>query len=662
MARKSLKPVSKPDEPISSVIDQLLTERQASVDAQKTVQSAWSDRERMLINRPADSYTQKTGKSQVTDAHISTLAFERQARVGAQLPTGVIYSLESKDEKSSLLMNLVLNKYILPNANSQMDALTKLRMSGVYASVYGACPILYDYRVDDEYIGPDFWIIQPRNFFPQPGKNSIRDCDWVMISEIRSMAFFDSILKRNKTSWNKDAINKLKQLTKDGATPSRDIDSSKKSAIENVRNSGRPFAGKGGTARIELVTKYEKGVNGHWITFAPDFKEAGELRNISNPHKSGRIPVVMRQCFPLVESIWGLGDFERGMTLQKAKDSLINLYLDGVKLAIFRPLKINPTQATMSTIKMEAGARWLMQDPNAVMPYDSGGAEALNNFQGTYEFLTSALLNQFGSNSQQVSKTDSGNPSLGKTPEAIKAQNDREDSRDNWDRFQLEKTIEDLLEGMINLLAENQEKPINFHIFDSDAEQVTNRFGTKAADGSVKPPDFITPLGRSAKVTLAKSLLKGSYRFIVDASSTMREQEDAQNESLVQIMNLYIANPQVYDQLLQRDGYQFKFGSALKTYIYNSGVNDPESIITKLAGQSNPNAQPAAPSQPPQMQPAQIHPSQLQSIQDPQIRQMAQQLFGQGQQPAPQQPMMPQQPQMQPQPQLQPQGAPPYGQ
>jgi hypothetical protein len=660
LARKSPSTITavKDDQPVDSAIDELLTQKQASWDAMRPIQATWSDRERLLINRPADSYTQKTTKSHVTDAHISTLAFERQARVAAQLPTGIIYSLTSKDEQPAFLMNLILNKYILPSANSQMDALSKLRMSGVYASVYGACPMMYDYRVDDEYIGPDFWIIQPRNFFPQPGKNSIRDCDWVMISEIRSISFFDAILKREKTSWNKKAINKLKELTKDGATPARDIDSSKKSAIENVRTAGRPYADKGSAARVELVTKYEKGTTGHWITFAPDYKEAGVLRDIPNPHANGRIPIVMRQCFPLVESIWGLGDFERGITLQKAKDSLINLYLDGVKLAIFKPLKIDVANVTMSSIKMEAGARWLMKDPNAVAPYDSGGAEALQNFQGTYEFLTSALLNQFGSNQQQVSKNDSGNPALGRTPQAIEAQNQREDARDNWDRFQLEKCLEDLLEGMINLLAEKQEKPINFHIFDADVEQVMQRFGTTSASGEViKAPDFMSPMGRSAKLTVAKSLIKGAYRYIVDASSTMREQEEAQNESLVQIMNLYIANPQVYDQLLQREGYQFKFGSALKTFIYNSGINDPDSIITKINQQPGQQGQPG---QPVQMQPAQINPAHLQSIQDPQIRQVAQQLFGQGGQP--QQPQQPQQPPMTQQPMPQMQGAMPNGQ
>lgn len=625
---------------VDSDLDELLTQKQAAWDALKPVQAGWSDRERLLINRQADSFSQKSTRSHVTDGHLSTLAFDRQARVAAQLPTGTIYCLDSKDEKSAVLMNLVLNKYILPNANSQMDSLTKLRMSGVYASVYGACPILYDYRVDDEYIGPDFWIIQPRNFYPQPGKNSIRDCDWVMVSTIVSVSYLQSISKKDskKTSWKVANVKELTEAAKNGSVPQRDIDSARKSSVENIRTYGRPFADKGPSGRVELVTKYEKGKSGKWITFAPDFKECGILRSIPNPHKNGRIPVVMRQCFPLVDSIWGLGDFERGITLQKAKDSLINLYLDGVKLAIFPPLKIDATNVTMSTIRQEAGARWLMSDMNAVATHDSKGGDALNNFQGTFGFLSTSLANQFGSTDTTVPQKISSNPAFGKTPQAIEQQQDRESARDNWDRFQLEKTVEDLLEGMINLLAENQEKPINFHIFDSDVEQIVDQFGEDDDNGEKSAPDFVNVMGKSAKVTVAKSLIKGNYRFIVDASSTMREEEDVQNQTLGTIMGFYLQNPQVIDQLLQTSGMQFNFGQAFKQYVYNSGVQDPEAIVSKQGDDDEL-----------QMQPAQIDPAQLAQLQQvPEIHQAAQQIFGQ-------QPVQPQQPQM-------PMGGQPYGQ
>lgn len=602
----------------SSLIDELLTQRQAAWDAQRPVQTNWPDRERLLINRASDSETEKNTRSKVTDGHLSTLAFDRQARVAAQLPTGSIYCLNCEDDKPAALMNLVLNKYIWPNANSQMDALTKIRMTGVYASVYGACPVLVDYRVDDEYIGPDFWIVQPRNFYPQPGKNSVRDCDWVMISSLVSLSYLQALAKKDqkKTSWKLGALKDLIKQAKKGTMPQRDIDSSRKSAVENIRTAGRPFADKGPAARVELVTKYEKGKTGHWITFAPDFKEIGVLRDIANPHNNGRIPVVMRQAYPLVDSIWGLGDFERGISLQKAKDSIINLYLDGLKLAIFPPLKIDPNNVTMSTIRMESGARWLMKDLNAIQEFQSSPG-ALDTFQGTYQFLTTALMNQWGNNSQQISTNESGNPSLGRTPQAIAAQQQTEEAMVNWDRFQAERFIEDTVGLLINLLSENQEKPINFHLFDQEVEDAINQFGDKDDSGEQQPPSYVKVMGNTAKVTLAKSIIGNKeYKWIIDGSSTMKQDDESQQEVYNEIISTYLqGNPQVIDQLMQRDGLSFNFGAAMKGKVYSSGIQDPDSIITKA---NNDEMTP---------QPPQIDPNQLNSFQDPDIRQAAQQLF-----------------------------------
>lgn len=584
------------------------------------VRRLWWDRERLLVARLADSYSQKSTRSHVTDSHITTLAFERQARVAAQLPTGTIYAVSSdtKAEEAAQLMNMVLNKYILPNANSQFDALTKIRMSGVYASVYGAQPIFYDYRIDDEYIGPDFWLIPPRDFIPQPYKNSIRDCDWVMIATRVSLSYLEAILDRKSTSWDKGNIRKLIEEAKKGNVPERDLDSSRRSEVENTRVFSWPQADSGPSARVELVTKYEKGQNGQWITFAKDYKDIGALRTIKNPHKSGRIPVVMRQCFPLVDSIWGLGDFERGITLQKAKDSLINLYLDGVKLSIFPPLKIDATVVTASTIKLQAGARWLMKDLNAVQQFETNPA-SLSTFQGTYQFLTGALLTQFGTTDTQVNKADTGNPAFGKTPAAIEMLQDKEGARDNWDRFQLEMALQDLWSGMINLLSENQEKPVNFNIFKADVEQIMKQFGDiDPTTGVTQPPSYLKPLGsqKAARLTVPKSLIKGQYQYIIDASSTLKAKEEDEQQQWVQLLAFYFSNPQLIDQYLQQAGMKFQAGEAIKQAVFSTAISDPDKIITDMSDQK---------AQLPQYDGE----AMAQQVQDPDMANAVRQMFGQ---------------------------------
>lgn len=556
---------------ISSKVQDLHDQRQAAWNTLTPVRAYWPDRERLLVARLADTFSQRTSKSKVTDAHLSTLSYERQSRVVAQLPTGTVYSISKKDEAAAMLMNLVLYKYIMPHANAQFDLLTKLRMTGVYASVYGSQFALYDYRIEDDYIGPDFWLIPARNFLPQPGKNSIQDLDWAIVETDVSVRYLEGLLKREKTSWNKANIRKLIKQAKKGTVPSRDLNSDKKSAVENMRSSGRPYPEEGSSARITLATKYEKGKDGHWITFAPDFPEADILRDIPNPHNSGQIPIVARYCYPLQDSIFGLGDFERGVSVQKAKDSLINLYLDAVKMSVFPPLKIDYTGVTASTIRYEAGARWLMKDLNAVQPMNVNPL-GIDTFQGTYQFLSTALLNQNGTSDTTVSATTSGNPAFGRTPEALQMLQSRESARDSWDRFMLEKFCEQMFNGMINLLGEKQEKPINFHIFDDDVAMIQQQY---------KDPDKIMSRidNKTAKLTIPKSLIGGQYKFTIDDSSTLRNNEDAQVESLTKILDFYLQAPQAIDQYLMKENMEFSLANAFKQMVYNSGISDPDEII-----------------------------------------------------------------------------------
>ena len=610
----------------------IIRDNEAAWNALATVRETWKDKERLLVGRLADQYSQKNSRSKVTDAMLSTLAWERQMRVCSQLPSGTLFTLTGskksktdESERQAALMNSVFFKYVVPHANSQFEALTKIRMSGVYASVYGAQFILYDYRIDDEYVGPDFWLLPARNVMPQPGRNSISDCAWVDVSTIVNKNYVDSIVKRKSTKWNTAALKRLSTMVKDGAIPARDLNDNKKSAVETANQATSSTLGSR-TGRIELVTRYERGNDGHWITWAPDYPSAGILRDIPNPHKSGTIPIVARYCYPLLDSIFGLGDFERGMTLQKAKDSLVNLYLEAVKLSIFPPLKMDPSLLTPSTIKWQAGSRWLVKDMNNAVQAVETNPMGVQTFQGTSEFLNTALMNQFGTTQTTSSVGESSNPGYGKTPEALQMQGEKESARDNWDRYMLETCVQELYEGMANLLCTNQEKPIQYHLHDEDLEAIKAQF-----DDEDDAKEVIQDLNdRTGKLTVTKSMLPDGVTFFVDPNSTLKQNEDGQNEALQKIMSAYMQNPQVIDQLLGADNLKFNFGAAFKQFIYNSGVNDPDDIITDVEKEQQQN--PDQPQQPSMAAQQQMNSTQQATptpqFQDPEIAQVAQQIMG----------------------------------
>jgi hypothetical protein len=548
-----------------SLEDQLGKQFSDAEQALKDIRETWDDKEAALLAQVSDSISGNITRARVTDAGLSTLAYERQARVAAQLPTGKVYGAGKKDEAKAKLGNIVLHRYIIPNANSQFDMLIKQRMWGVYASVYGSMPMLYDYRVDDQYIGPDCWLIDPRDFFPQPGFNSISDCDWVMISTEVSVSDLKKIVKRKNTTYNTKALQKLIDDATSDAKPSKD-DNAKRTSLVNKHRYNKDTA-KG---RIELVTKYEKGDDGHWITFAPDFDNI-VIRDIKNPHKSGRIPVVLRHCFPLMNSIFGLGDFDRGMKLQKAKDSLTNLFLEGAKMRVFPPTKIDTSKVTPSTIKLQANAKWLMSDLNAVQPY-SFGNQPLAEFQATYSSLHTMLMNQFGTTDTTTNQDQSGNPTYGKTPQALKMLETRENARDTWDRFMHEKAVEELYEGMLNLLTVKMEKPINFTIFEEEIRQLANEYqDTKILE--------VLENGKYGAMTLAKSDLKSdkNYCYIIDANSSMRQDDQSQNESLIGLLQV-MSNPAVLEGLQAR-GIDWDVAEHIKSIFISAGVNDWERIL-----------------------------------------------------------------------------------
>ena len=624
MATKSDKSVD------NSPSDLLKKQAYAAWEALQPIRQTWDDKEKALLAKTSDSFSGNVVRAKVTDAALSTLAFERQARVSAQLPTGKVYPTGKADEGKAKLANIILQRYIIPNAGRDNDMLTTLRQWGVYASVYGSMPMFYDYCVEDDYIGPYCKLVDPRMFLPQPGKNSIKESDWCMVSTIQSVTFLEKILERDKTTWDTKEIAKvLKQAKK--AKPARYNDAEKDSVTSQDRYNKELAEGE-----IELITKYESGDKGRWITFAPDY-DGAILRDIENPHKSGRIPVVIRHCFPLMNSIFGLGDFERGMKIQKAKDSIIGLFLEGAKNRIYPPLKIDQSKVTPSSIKYQAGAKWLVSDmQNGVQPMNFGGG-SLDEFQGTFSALQSMLMNQFGTTDTSLSSEQSGNPAFGKTPEALKQMGQRENARDTWDRFMHEQATEELYEGMLNLLAVKMEKPINLTIFEEEIRQIADQY-----------EDVLEIAGDYGRLTVAKKLIntEKGFTYMIDSNTSMKQDEDAQMQSLSMTWELAHSSPTLIASL-QQAGMTYNEAEHFKAILIASGITDwerilPEGLQEGMAQPQDPMAQglPQDPMQDPNMQhpmmgdpgsspmlqpPQPVNPQ----FEDPDVQAFAEAMFGQ---------------------------------
>lgn len=545
----------------------------SAYDALQQVRETWKDKESLLMlkNNEAQSVNYR---SRVNDGRLATIVWERTARVMSKIPTGQVRALTKKDEGKSALMDLALWRYIIPNANAQMNHLTKLRLWNFYASVYGSMPMLRFWNVSDTYVGPDCYLVPIRNFFPQPGKISMEESDWCMISSTVTVGDLKNYLKDGTDTWDKKAVEKVIKSAKDGGkqgkkSATRDTES----LVDEDRNQN-VSSGKGDFAEVELMTKYESGKDGHWITFCPDH-ENEIIRDVENQHKDGKIPVIMKHCFPLIDSILGLGDFERGQSLQFAMNSLTNIFLDTMKMQLYKPLVVNPSEVYPSSIKQQPGAIWKEKSTNAIreMQFSPTG---MNTFMPTYQFLSQALQSQNGTTSAEVSSGDSGEPTYGKTPQGIEQAQARESARDNWDRFMMENAVGELYESFVNMLCNNktEDQQSIFHVFDKEV----NKISQIADHEDIKDVFTKYDSGKAGEVKISGKRLKGvEYRFLIDAGSTKTEDQRQAFERVSSMLNIL---PNL-EPMLEREEATFKAGELIKQMLINSGIDGWEKIIVQ---------------------------------------------------------------------------------
>jgi hypothetical protein len=543
--------------------------RQTSEDYLRTKRLTWDRAEQLAFNQLNDSISTET-KSQVFDPKLSTLAIERSYRVMAQLQSGKVRGMSKNDMGDALLKNLILEKYVIPNSTAQFDFLTKMRMMDLYSNIYGNMFSLIDWDIKPSgYVGPDIWLLNIRDVFPQVGAVSLDDSDKVVIRSWRPISFFEQRAKE-KDYINMDAlITKLKTLP--GSKQSRNPSTAKTQREFQQYPTTEPAKGAG---YYEVLSMYERD---EWTDYCTDADMT--FRERDNPQDDGDLPVKCKYAIPLLDDIMGMSDFERGASMQMAINSAWNLYLDAVKMSIFPPILINKDNiASMSSITQTAAAKWLVRNQisNAAMPLNLS-PQGINTFNNVYQVATASIMNLFGTTETQT--TVATDPGFGKTPEAIKAQAQRENTRDNADRFYMEQYITSVMKKFCNLIAKKQTAAITLRLFQDEIDDLAKSY-----------PDIKDMYNASTgKLAIKKTSGDMLYDYEIIPGSTYMVDQQQQQQNMGNLLTLFqqaqTPNGNMLVEQLKQDGYQFNFGELLKRIISNSGIQDWDKILTEIGPQ-----------------------------------------------------------------------------
>jgi len=435
-------------------MNKIIQEQQDSFNNLSTKRILWDKVEKLFHGQLNDAVSLKT-KSKVFDPKMATLTLERSYRVMSQLPTGKVVGISKNDLGDAKLKSLLMDKYVLKNANSQWDFLTKMRMVDMYSNLYGNFFSLTDWDIKKNgYIGPDLWLLNIRDVFPQIGSVSLEDSDYIIVRTWRPLSFFEGLKKQNGYK----NIDKIIKILKDKAGSKQSRDSNNQSKREEDQYPDSQPSGKEGY--YECLTKYERD---KWTDVCVDADLT--FREQKNPQDNGELPIDCKYSIPLIDDFMGFGDFERGGSMQQVVNSTWNLYLDAVKMSIFPPVAIDKNNiASPSSIQWNAAAKWLFRgNPGASVQPLNLSPQGIQTFNNVHQVANASILNLFGTTDTTVtSQTD---PGMGKTPDAIKFQSARENTRDNADRFFMEQYLSKVMRKMVNLLNKKQNAKIEIRMF-----------------------------------------------------------------------------------------------------------------------------------------------------------------------------------------------------
>jgi hypothetical protein len=539
-----------------------------SYDALNTVRDTWDEKEALLIGELLDQETVNSAKSRVFDPRLSTIIWERASRVTAQIHRGRIQVMSVKDRDPSLLMQTTFDKYIIPNANTDYSLDIKNKLLDFYSLAYGSFCVLTDWMVTPSYVGPDYRLLPIRDVVPQAGRTNIPSCDYVFV---RSRISKEWLLDRDKESWKN--IDKIVELT----SP-RHPDKEDQTFIEDKYDR---YDFNGDSEDIELITKY---MPDRWITFYPKrgSSAGGDkdedviiVRDIKNPHGNNRIPIVKKDCFPLMDRFHGLGEFERGKSLQYAINSLINLYLDGVKMSIFPPMKVYLPDVMAETLQNGPGLWWMLKSPNprAIEPVDIS-PRGIDTFQSTYQFLNGAIQNAAGTSDTSISPEM--DPGMGKTPQALKMQFARQNARDSWDRQMLDAAMEQIYDNFVDLMSRKQVKPIKMVLAKEDLESI-----------SEYRPDLVEMFesGKYGEVIIDPSEIKGNtFKFFIEKGSSMPPSDEAELATLKELLMMVMKIPNLLDMAM-KTGFiemgktKIDVGEMFKRLFSKANISDWQRIV-----------------------------------------------------------------------------------
>lgn len=573
--------------------------------------------------------------SRVTIPIIRTSLTEKNARLINSKLRGRLIPREGGDVLKAKINNAVLD-FQWENANyggsmlskwKDMDFDTRLMGSKFGLVLWRHCE--YDGKV--EFDGNEFYPLNILDCGIDPNSTGIKDARWF---QVRRWQTIEELENENDISISGNlypGLNELKKAIsyqKDKPHVQDRRDNEYESRIKSLKGLQDRVGDDDQFPILEIITEYRPD---RWVTFSPKHKVI--LRDIENPYKHGKIPVIQLKYYRIQDDPIGESEVEPVLPIWRAIMATICAYLDTMVLHMRPPLIGVEGQFRQETIKYGPEEMWIVNNPNAISEFQ-GNNSALQYFQTTFGALMSQFNNAMGDLSQGTGAMDPFAPD--KTATEVKATVRQQNVRDQANQNDLAEAIKDLMMMWLSnnkqfLFSDPTKKEYVIRIVGSEAyaafkkagldemiipddvmttiSDIITAQGGEISDGAleqlmesgqiprypiiknpkeknpenyeIKPKMEIDENGNEANLTIVPEDLDGSYDYIADTVSMTSTFADEQLRGRQQAIQLLTANPTVL-QLLQGEGYKPNIKELLVKTIEGFGDSDGDRYFQRI--------------------------------------------------------------------------------
>ncbi len=573
--------------------------------------------------------------SVVTNPVIRTTILEKTSRLLNAKLRGKLVPRNDGDNTKAKIGNAMLD-FQWDFANEGGPMIQKVASADQYARLFGAAFVLSYW--DNKNETNEIKLLDPRDMFFDGAATHIRNARYV---DVREFTTFDKLEQRGfDVKAARDMAAKGEITAEFRSTRYESI---VKANLGLVDRTGYPDDLKNPVVEVVTEWGYDRFQKPYCTIFLP--KYAMILYDGPNPYKHGKIPIAMLRYYPLVDDIFGESEVESVLPLQRAINAMICGFLDECNIKIRPPLKIVPSQVRIETIEYGPGAKWIVQDPNAIQEH-TGGEGFIASFNSVYPMLINAFETAMGSQSQ----FNTQEPTKTQLPTAtqVNADEKQQNVRDQYNQLHLAEFLEDIMmmwhsnnkqyifddpskkykviqivgrDVIQDLQKEGLDKEeVPGYAMDSIAQtiqqapnavsdpMISNIFNdVKVPTNPVilnpneSPENFkikkkLDVHGEYADLYVTPSDFDGEYSYIADVESMAvgagKQAQDAKQEAIN-----FFTNPVVI-QLLQSQGQTPKIKDVLVAVLEDAGYKDADSLFESAPQQPAPGQPPVGPGAP----------------------------------------------------------------